>query len=301
MKFDMAQIRRFGSLELLARQLVEGFITGIHRSPYHGFSVEFAEHKQYNFGESIRHVDWKVYGRTEKLYTKRYEEETNLRCMIVLDTSSSMYYPKPGFEKLGFSITAAACLAYLLQRQRDAIGLCTFSDHIRYKSAIRSTPAHLQSILQELGRLTDQPPQLEKTSSAQVLHEVADLMKRRALIVIFSDLFESSQNQEALFSALQHLKHNKHEVIVFHTTDFKTERDFDFEDRPYEFVDSETGERVKLRPSDFRDMYREAMGSFFHELKLRCAQYKISLVEADVAQGMDQILLPFLVKRNRMH
>jgi uncharacterized protein (DUF58 family) len=155
--------------------------------------------------------------------------------------------------------------------------------------------------LQELGRLTDQPPQLEKTSSAQVLHEVADLMKRRALIVIFSDLFESSQNQEALFSALQHLKHNKHEVIVFHTTDFKTERDFDFEDRPYEFVDSETGERVKLRPSDFRDMYREAMGSFYHELKLRCAQYKISLVEADVAQGMDQILLPFLVKRNRMH
>lgn len=301
MKFDLAQLRRFGSLELLARQLVEGFITGIHRSPYHGFSVEFAEHKQYNFGESIRHVDWKVYGRTEKLYTKRYEEETNLRCMLVLDTSSSMYYPKPGHEKLGFSITAAACLAYLLQKQRDAIGLCTFSDQIRYKSAIKSTPAHLQSVFKELSRVIDQSPLQEKTGSAQVLHEVADLMKRRALIIIFSDLFENMQNPEALYSALQHLKHNNHEVIVFHTTDIKTERNFEFEDRPYEFVDSETGDRIKLRPSEFKEMYTRSIEDFYTELKLRCAQYKISLVEADVALGMDQVLLPFLAKRQRLH
>lgn len=300
MKIDLAQLKKYGNLELLASQLVEGFITGMHRSPYHGFSVEFAEHKQYNFGESIRHVDWKVYGRTEKLYTKRYEEETNLKAMLMLDVSGSMYYPEPNYDKLSFSIVSCACLAYLLQRQRDAVGLCTFSNQILFKSPLKSTPAHLQTLYQTLYKTLDQSPGMQNTAAAAVLHEVADLMKRRALIVLFSDMFENAEDEEELFRALQHLKHNHHEVLVFHTTDAKTEKEFDFEDRPYELVDKETGDSVKLIPSEIKVAYQRMMKDFHQRIKLKCAQFKITFIEVDVKSGVDQILLPYLVKRRGM-
>ncbi|SDJ76093.1 Protein of unknown function DUF58 [Catalinimonas alkaloidigena] len=300
MKIDLQQVKQFGNIEFLARQMVEGFITGLHKSPYHGFSVEFAEHKIYNPGESTRHIDWKVYGKTDRLYTKRYEEETNLRCQILIDTSSSMYYPTATQGKLTFSIMAAAALTYMLQKQRDAVGLTTFSETVEQQTPVSSTPSHVHKIFLLLERLLPAASPERKTSVATVLHQIADSMNRRALVIIFSDMFEDLSRAEELFAALQHLKHNQHEVLLFHVVDGKTELEFNFDDRPHEFIDVETGERVKVRPSQIREHYRTQMEAFRHELMLRCGQYKIDFIEADINQDINHILLPYLVKRSKM-
>lgn len=304
-QLNLAQVREFGNVEFLARQLVEGFITGLHKSPFHGFSVEFAEHRLYNTGESTRHIDWKVYGKTEKLFVKRYEEETNLRCNILIDTSSSMYYPEQNYGKITFSVMAAASLAYMLQRQKDAVGLCTFSDAVELQTQVRSTPSHIHKLFTNLDQLLQQPKPQRKTSAAEVIHEIAEKLNKRSLVIIFSDMFENagapdSGRSEALFSALQHLRHNLHEVLLFHVTDKRTEEDFAFEERPYEFIDLETGERVKLQPGQIRASYQEAVRQYFHDLKMRCGQYKIDFIEADIAKGFDQILTSYLVKRTKM-
>ncbi|GAA4464454.1 DUF58 domain-containing protein [Nibrella saemangeumensis] len=304
-QLNLAQVREFGNVEFLARQLVEGFITGLHKSPFHGFSVEFAEHRLYNTGESTRHIDWKVYGKTEKLFVKRYEEETNLRCVILIDTSSSMYYPEQNYGKITFSVMAAASLAYMLQRQKDAVGLFTFSDAVDVQTQVRSTPSHVHKLFSTLDNLLQQPKPLRKTSAADVIHEIAEKINKRSLVIIFSDMFENagapdSSRFDALFSSLQHLRHNLHEVLLFHVTDKQTEEDFAFEERPYEFIDLETGERVKLQPGQIRTSYQEAVRQYFHELKMRCGQYKIDFIEADIARGFDQILTSYLVKRTKM-
>ena len=299
-QLDLAKIREFGNLEFLAKQLVEGFITGLHKSPFHGFSVEFAEHRLYNTGESTRHIDWKVYAKTDRLHVKRYEEETNLRCHILLDTSSSMYYPEQNYGKMTFSIMAAASLANLLQRQKDAVSLCTFSDQIEVQTAVKSTPSHVHKILLELDSLLHQPKPLKKTSVAEVIHLLAEKIHKRSLVVIFSDMFDDLEHTEQLFSALQHLRHNLHEVLLFHVTDRRTEEEFQFEDRPYEFIDLETGDRVKVQPSQVRDSYQQYVKKFYQELKLKCGQYKIDFIEADINQGFDPILLSYLVKRSKM-
>jgi uncharacterized protein (DUF58 family) len=300
MKIDLSKVKQFGNIEFLARQMVEGFITGLHKSPYHGFSVEFAEHKIYNTGESTRHIDWKVYAKSDRLYTKRYEEETNLRCQILIDTSSSMYYPAETNGKITFSIMAAASLTYMLQRQRDAIGLTTFSDSIELQTPIKSTGTHVHRLFLQLERLLAEDKPQKKTSVASVIHLVADKLTRRSLVVIFSDMFEDLSQKDELFAALQHLKHNQHEVLLFHVADAKTELSFDFQERPYEFIDIETGEKLKIQPSEVRDHYRNAMDAYKQELKLKCGQYKIEFIEADINQGIEQILLPYLVKRNKM-
>lgn len=302
---NLGQVRSYGNVEFLARQLVEGFITGLHKSPFHGFSVEFAEHRLYNTGETTRHIDWKVFGKTEKLFVKRYEEETNLRCHLLIDTSSSMYYPEANYGKMTFSVMAAACLAYMLQRQKDAVSLTTFSGTIEVQTPVKSTPSHVHKLFTQLDQLMAQPKPLRKTSAADVIHQVAEKINKRSLVIIFSDMFENigpshGANSDALFSALQHLRHNLHEVLVFHVTDKKTEEDFAFDERPYEFIDLETGERVKLQPGQVRDTYQQAVKTYFQELKMRCGQYKIDFVEADIAQGFDQILTSYLVKRTKM-
>ena len=294
------QIREFGNIELLAKQLVEGFITGLHKSPYHGFSVEFAEHRLYNNGESTRHIDWKVYAKTDRLYTKRYEEETNLRCQLIVDNSSSMYYPEANKGKITFSTMAAAALAFLLQKQRDAVGLCIFSEDIDQQTPVKSTSSHTHKLLLMLENLLKEERAQRKTSVANVLHQVAEKIHKRSLVVIFSDMFENQDDQEKIFSALQHLKHNRHEVLLFHVTDHKTELNFDFAERPYEFVDIESGERLKLQPSQVRDAYRSRMQQYYHDLKIRCGQAKIDFIEADINQGFDQILRGYLVKRAGM-
>jgi len=302
------RLQAFSKLELIARQVVEGFITGLHKSPFHGFSVEFAEHRLYNTGESTRHIDWKLYGKTDKLFVKRFEEETNLRCQIVIDTSGSMYFPfpkNPSLEtpnKILFSIYSAAAIIEMLKKQRDAFGLSLFAEELLLQTPARSTIAHEHLIFDKLEQLIDIPA-VEKRKSTQVghaLHQIAESIHKRSLVVIFSDMFEDKEHTEELFSALQHLKHNKHEVILFHTVDKNTELDFDYQNRPYKFVDAESGEILKLNPKDIKEQYISKIHNFTQELKLRCGQFKIDFVEADINQGFNQILTPYLLKRKKM-
>ncbi|EMR03477.1 DUF58 domain-containing protein [Cesiribacter andamanensis] len=300
MKLDLQNIRQTGNLDLLARQLVEGFITGLHKSPYHGFSVEFAEHRLYNAGESTRHIDWKVYARTDRLYTKRYEEETNLRCRLVIDNSSSMHYPTESRGKITFSLLAAASLAYLLQRQRDAVGLTVFSDSIEYQGEVKSTPTHLQKMLVHMQALLEQRAENRTTRLPGVLHLIAESIHKRSLVILFSDMFAEADAAEELFAALQHLRHNGHEAIVFHVTDEATELELDFEDRPHEFIDLETGARLKLNPAQIREEYYKRMQEYYSQLKLRCLQLKIDFVEADIRNDLEKVLMTYLVKRSKM-
>ncbi|WKZ58230.1 MAG: DUF58 domain-containing protein [Cyclobacteriaceae bacterium] len=301
MKLNLNEIRPSGNLELLARQLVEGFITGLHKSPYHGFSVEFAEHRLYNEGESTRHIDWKAYARTDRLYTKQYEEETNLRCLIAIDTSPSMFYPADSYAKIRFSIVAASALAYMLNMQRDAVGLCLFSDTIETLTPIKSTPSHLDKLLIQLSGLLGRKPGKQSTNVAQVLHEAAEKIHKRSLVILFSDMFDGDQNStEEIFKALQHLKHNKHEVIVFHVLDYETELAFTFDDRPIEFIDLESNQKLKLNPADVRETYQQEANRFYEQLKMRCHQYKIDFVKADVRDDVNTILQTYLIKRAKM-
>lgn len=297
------ELQDFGNLELLARQVVEGFITGLHKSPFHGFSVEFAEHRLYNSGDSIKNIDWKLFGRTDKLFVKRFEEETNLRCQIVLDISASMYYPEKEFNKLLFSVYSAASLMYLFKKQRDAFGLSYFSDKLTFSSPAKSTAVHQKYLFSELEKLTHQAPQANRTAVAEALHEVAEQTHKRSLIVVFSDMLESGTPGSQLsdiFSALQHLKHNKHEVVIFNVLDHNKELSFDFDNRPYQFIDMETGEELKVHPHTVKETYLHAVTAYQKELQLKCAQYKIDLIDADIHQGFYQVLHAYLIKRNKM-
>ncbi|RZK23911.1 MAG: DUF58 domain-containing protein [Hymenobacter sp.] len=303
---DLAAIRSFENLELLARQLVDGFITGLHQSPYHGFSVEFSEHRLYNPGESTRHIDWKVFARTDKLFVKRYEEETNLRAHLLLDVSPSMYYPAPGHDKLKFSVLAAAALTTLLQRQRDAVGLVTFGQQVELQTPVRSTTSHRHTLLLALQQLLERPaPTASRrpptsTDVAGVLHTIAQQIPKRSLVMVFSDMLgRGAQEQEAALAALQHLRHQHHEVLLFHVLDRATEANFDFQDRPYIFEDVETGQEIRLQPAQVREQYRAAMRQFEEDLALRCGQLKIDFVPVDVREPFDKVLYAYLVKRGK--
>lgn len=300
---DLGEIE---NLELLARQVVEGFIIGLHKSPFHGFSVEFAEHRLYNPGESTKNIDWKVFARTDRTYTKKYEEETNMRCQIVIDASSSMYFPeeKGRMTKERFSCLAAAALIELLKRQRDAFGLSVFSENVKQHTQCRSSVTHKNLLYSYLDQLIKVKPAISKTATAKCLHEIADNIHKRSLVIIFSDMLSNMSLKEEenneLFSALQHLRHAKHEVILFHVVDKKKEIDFEFENRPYIFVDMESGEELKLNASQVKEHYVSKMKAFEKELKLRCGQFRIDFVEADVNQDFRQVLMPYLLKRSKM-
>lgn len=300
-KIDLEVFEQFGNLELLAKHVVEGFITGLHKSPFHGFSVEFAEHRLYNSGESTRHIDWKLFARTERLYTKRYEEETNLRCQILIDNSSSMYFPNEKNNKLQFSIFSAAAIIHMLKKQRDAVGLTVFSDKIETFHSPKSNAIHIRLLYNELEKLFSAKEHNKTTSTAETLHLIAESIHKRSLVVIFSDMFDNHAEDEKLFAALQHLKYNKHEVILFHVVDKSKELDFDFENRPMQFIDLETGQKVKLFPNEVKEKYLEEINQYKKELKLRCDQYHIEYVEADINKGFRQVLLPYLVKRSRLY
>lgn len=301
MKLNLRQIRQSGGLELLARQLVDGFIIGLHKSPYHGFSVEFAEHRLYNVGQSTRHIDWKVFARTDRLFTKQYEEETNLRCLIAIDCSSSMYYPKSSLAKLEFSIYSAAALAHLLYKQRDAVGLSFFSDRIEEFTPIKSASSHIDKLFTLMEKkLSQEDSHPKPTRVAQVLHEIAEKVHKRSLVIIFSDMFDGSDSNEDIFKALQHLKHNKHEVLLFHVSDHPTELDFTFEEKPYEFIDLETGEKLRLNPAEIKDQFKSQLADFHAYLKMRCNQLKIDLISANASGNFFDILQAYLIKRTKM-
>ncbi len=300
-RFNTKEIRQFGKLEFFARQVVEGFITGLHRSPFHGFSVEFAEHRAYNKGESTRHIDWKLFGKTEKLYTKRYDEETNLRCHILIDSSASMYYPK-GSEnnKINFSVKAAASLIHLMRMQRDAVGLGVFNEGVRLYTPAKLSGVHLNYIYHQLEQLQDETEPQGQTMAADSLHEFANRIHRRSVVFIFSDMLENNtENEERLFNALRHLRFQKHEVVLFHTLKEIDESKFEFDNRPYKFVDMESGEAVKLNPDEIRDEYVKAGSAFRNRLKSKCLQNKIEFIEADIDLGFNNILRSYLLKRKK--
>ncbi|OSZ78297.1 DUF58 domain-containing protein [Chitinophagaceae bacterium IBVUCB1] len=290
------------NLELIAKQVVEGFIIGLHKSPFHGFSVEFAEHRLYNQGDALRHVDWKVYGRTDKLFVKKYEEETNLRCCLVVDTSASMQFAAKdgGMRKIDFACLASAGLIQLLKRQLDASALALFSNGLDYLSDCRSAHSHYRMLTNELEKQLKATPAQQPTNAAKALHDVAEQMHRRSLIVVFSDMMDDAEHIDELFAALQHLKYNKHEVILFHIMEGNKEVEFNFDNRPYEFVDMETGEKLKLQPNHIKEQYTQQVSSFRKEVENKCHQYHIDMVEVDLSQPVEQVLYAFLLKRNKM-
>lgn len=307
---DMIDIKTISSdiknLELLAKQVVEGFITGIHKSPFHGFSVEFSEHKLYNKGESTRHIDWKLFAKTEKLYIKKYEEETNLRCHIIIDNSASMHYPIiknqtiNHLNKVSFSAVAAACLMEILKKQRDAVGLSIYSDSYEYYAPEKGSERHRKMLLNQLDNLLVSTSKTS-TETYQYLHEIAEKIHRRSLIFLFTDMFQTTKNEEELFDALRHLKFNKHEVILFHTYDKKTELLFNFDNSPKKFVDIETGEEINLHPDNIQKKYT-ALSKLQHKnLKNKCLQYKIDYIPVDINEGFDKILTAYLVSRQKKH
>ncbi|HPN72036.1 MAG TPA: DUF58 domain-containing protein [Saprospiraceae bacterium] len=300
--FEGLDLKKVENLDLLAKQVVEGFIIGLHKSPFHGFSVEFAEHRLYNQGESTKDIDWKVYARTEKMFVKKFEEETNLRCQIVIDTSSSMYFPESGkgMNKLQFSALAAASLMNLFRRQRDAFGLSMFDSQVVEHTHCKSSTTHYHLLLTFLDRLIKNNTHNKSTAAIDALHQIADSIHKRSLVILFSDMFDSSGDLDQLFLALQHLKYAKHEVILFHVMDEKLELEFDFENRPYLFIDMETGQEVRLQSNQVKELYVEKAKAHKEALKMKCLQYKIDFIETDINKGMDQILMTYLIKRGKM-
>jgi len=293
---------QFGSLDLLAKQVVKGFITGMHKSPFHGFSVEFAEHRLYNSGESTKHIDWKLFARTDKLFVKRYEEETNLRAQIILDTSSSMYYPQQEGEtnKLQYAIYAIASLVELLKKQRDAVGLSLFNDKVEEHLPAKLSNAHLHQLYKVLEQTMSNTMSNRKSDVIGSLHEIAERIPKRSLIILFSDLLDDNKDIEQLVLALQHLKHSKHEVIVFDVFDGKKELDLDIGNNPFEFIDLESGEKVKAFPSEIKEAYKKALSGYKKELALRCQQLHIDFMPLDIQLPLDEVLVSYLIKRGRM-
>ena len=299
---QIEKISSFQHLELLANQIVEGFISGMHKSPFHGFSAEFAEHKVYNVGESTKHIDWKLFAKTDRLFTKKFEEETNLRCHLIIDNSSSMHYPKlenkDNFfqNKIGFSVLASAVLMNILKKQRDAVGLSVFSDTYEYYAPEKGSDRHHRMILNALENLLVKPKVQKSTDTITFLHQIAEKLHRRSMIILFTDMFQSG-NEEALFNALQHLKHNKHKVVLFHVIDAKTELNFDFDNAPRKFIDMETGEEVTVFADNVKLAYEKGVSSYFKKLALTCAQNKIKYVPVGVSDNFEKILTTYLAEK----
>lgn len=284
-------LSRLSRLDLVARLVVEGFITGLHRSPYHGFSVEFSEYRPYITGDPLRHIDWKVLGRTDRYYVKQFEEETNLRATILLDSSASMGYTSGTMTKLEYAKYLAAALAYLMLIQRDAVGLVTFDQNIRSYMPPRSVRSYLHVLLQEMEALESKG----ETRVANTFHDLAERIKRRGLIIILSDLLD---DPDEVITALKHFRHRKHEVIVFHIID-PMEKSFEFK-RDAVFIDMETGERIQTQPWHIRNEYGSRVAQFLERYKRECRQNRIDYVSIDTTEPYDTSLFEFLAKRKRM-
>ena len=287
-------------LELKAKKIIEGFIAGLHKSPYHGFSVEFAEHRPYNTGDYFKHIDWKVYAKKERFYVKQYEEETNLRCFLVLDTSSSMYFKhKSQWTKLEYSAYLAAAMAYLMQGQRDAVGFASFADTLRTILPAKGTRRHLRRIFLEI------EPYLrinkgDFTASAAALHELAERIHQRSLVVIFTDLFENIETHDALISALKHLRHRKHEIILFNITEHYTELNLNLEYERYLLEDLESGEQLEISPTQVAQDYRTKVTMYLQRFKQACNEFQIDFESVSTEQPFSEALIHYLKKRSRL-
>ncbi len=298
---DPVLVSRLKNIEIKARLIVEGFITGLHKSPYHGFSVEFAEHRAYNSGDSLKAIDWKVYGRTNKLYTRHYEEETNLRCYIVLDISDSMRYPEKGISKLEYSAYLAAALSYLMVQQKDAVGLTLFDDELRTYIPPKARQSWLIQIYKQLEIQVQQAANFShRTAQAPVLHYLAQKIGRRGLVILITDCFSSLHPLEALFPALQHLRHLKHEILIFNVLERNTESIFNFPDRPIILKDLETGEEIRVLPQEIRPFYQQYMQQYQAALRQKCRELNIDWVEIDTNTAYDRALTDYLIKRRTL-
>ena len=300
MNINLEILSQIKGLELKAKKIIEGFIAGLHKSPYHGFSVEFAEHRPYNTGDDFKHIDWKVYAKKERFYVKQYEEETNLRCFLVLDTSSSMYFKhKSQWTKLEYSAYLAAALAYLMQGQRDAVGFASFADTLRTILPAKGTRRHLRRIFLEI------EPYLtvnkgDFTASAAALHELAERIHQRSLVVIFTDLFENIETHDALISALKHLRHRKHEVILFNITEHYTELSLNLEYERYLLEDLESGEQLEISPAQVAQDYRAKVTMYLQRFKQACNEFQIDFESVSTEQPFSEALVHYLKKRSRL-
>lgn len=285
-------VSRLSRLDLVARLVVEGFITGLHQSPYHGFSVEFSEYRQYMPGDALRDLDWKVFGKTDRLYVKQYEEETNLKAYILLDTSASMAYGSGNLTKFQYAAYTTAALSQLMLRQRDAVGLITFDQHIQSYLPPRSIGSHLHALLSTLQNTS---PSGSDTDLSAAFHDLAERIKRRGLIIVFSDLFD---DPDRLLSGLKHFRHRKHEVVVFHILDPR-ERDLNF-DRETRFVDLESGSQIATEPWHIAPAYREHMENLIKRFRQECRDALIDYVLLDTEEPFDTALFNYLAKRKRL-
>lgn len=280
-------------MELKARMVVEGFVAGLHKSPYHGFSVEFAEHRQYMPGDNIRDIDWKVYAKSDRFYIKQYEEETNLKAYLLLDCSASMAYRSDDrINKLDYAGMLSAALSYMMLRQRDAVGLVTYDSRLRRYIPPRSKAGHLHVLLNEIARQTPS----DTTDIGATLHEMADRIKRRGLVIIMSDLLDDA---DTIISGLKHFRYNRHEVIVFHILDPR-ERDFAFP-REAIFKDMETGEELTTLPYQIKKSYAEQVQEFTDKIATHCRQANIDFHPIDTSTPFDKALYAFLSKRERLY
>lgn len=282
------------NLELVARFIVEGFLVGLHKSPFHGFSVEFSEHRQYMPGDNIRNIDWKVYGRTDRFYIKQYEEETNLKAYILLDISGSMGYTSHKITKLQYAVYLAAALSYLFIKQRDATGLVTFSDKVHRYLPPKATTSYLKYLLTELQQVK---PQTSETRISRTLHDMAETIQRRGLIILLSEfLYEDTRE---IISGLRHFRYYGHEVLAFNILD-PNDLNFDFKDEAV-FVDMETSEEIKTQPYYMREKYRELIDSFYGELLSECRQMQVDFQNIFTTESFDKALMRYLIKRQKLY
>jgi len=306
MPINLSQVQQLSKLELLAKQIVEGSITGLHKSPFHGFSVECTEHRLYNTGESTKNIDWKLFARTNKLYTKKFEEETNLRCQILIDTSASMALPAldnsniKNLNKLGFSIYTAAALMFLMRKQRDAVGVKLFDETIHFESEIKNNKNHVSWLIDQLEKELLKKEYTQSTMLIDAINTMASKSSKRSLTIIISDFVQQQKEIPALMNSIQHLKHLQHEVIVFNVMDKKHELNFEYANRPTKFVDAETGESIKLNPEEIKSEYIKRQEQQLLELKTNMINHKIDYVECDINQGFDKMLISYLSKRKNM-
>jgi len=309
MPIEKQHVTHFSKFGLIAQQVVEGFLTGLHKSPFHGFSVEFAEHKIYNQGDSTKNIDWKLYARTEKLFLKEFEEETNVRSTIVVDISGSMNFPEASnsnvddLNKLGFSLYAAASLLFLLNKQRDASGVVLFDEHVRLLSEIKGSKTHLAFLIKQLESALDGEVKGEGVSKlSDSLHQIADQSPKRGLVILFTDFSFHSEKEdlEKILQSMQHLKHNKNEVVVFNVIDKRLEEEFDFGNRPHKFVDLETGEEIKLTPSEYKEKFQDVKSKQLNFLKTKLLNFGVDFIEADINKGFSKVLETYLIKRSKL-
>ena len=285
---DPKTLTKITKLDLLARLVVEGYISGLHRSPYHGFSVEFADHRKYVPGDDIKHIDWRVYAKSDRYYIKQYEEETNLRCTILLDISESMSYGSGDVTKQEYACFVAASLTYLLLQQQDSVGLATFDNEVRRFVPPKSSPAQLRLLLHEMNTISSE----RKTRMDLIFHDVAERIARRGMILVISDFFD---DPERIMMGLRHFRHKKHEVVVFHVLD-EYELTFPFDDMTMFEGLEQTGE-VITEPRSLRDTYVEEITTFTNTIKKGCRKHHIDYVQLSTNQHLDVALSAYLAAR----